>query len=79
LTPKIIELDGFNLPTLFGESEDLTNITYDSNDFKYSDLFDENGEVYAATLWSSPDHRDMITRDEHGCLMSVFDVYTVST
>jgi len=47
----------FNLPTLFFESEDLTNYEFDVDDFKYSDLFDENGEVYADTLWSSVDHR----------------------
>jgi len=46
----LCELDGFNLPTLFGENEDLTNYEFDSDDFKYSDLFDENGEVYADTL-----------------------------
>jgi len=40
---KVFELDGFDLPTLFDEAEDLTHITYDSNDFKCSDLFDENG------------------------------------
>jgi len=60
LIPKIIELDGLNLPTLFGKTEDSTNVTYDSDDFKYSDLFDENGDVYADTLWSSPDHGDML-------------------
>jgi len=48
----VVELDGFNLPTLFSEIEDFTNVGYDSNDIKYSDLFDENGEVYADTLWS---------------------------
>jgi len=29
-TPKIIEIDGLNLPTFFGEPDDLTNITYNS-------------------------------------------------
>jgi len=66
------------LPTLFGEAEDFTNLGYDSDGFKYSDLFDENGEVYADTLWSSTDPRDILVLDEHGCLMSVFDVYTVT-
>jgi len=79
LTPQSVELDGFNLPTLFGESEEHTNYEFDGNDLKYSDLFDENGEVYADTLWSSVDHGGMTARDEHGCLMSVFGVYTVST
>jgi len=74
----VVESDGFNLPTLFGEYEDFTNVGYDSNDFKYSDLFDENDEVYVDTLWSSTDPRDFLVRDEHGCLMSVFDVYTVT-
>jgi len=41
-------------------------------------LFDENGEVYADTLWSSVDYGAMTVRDEHGCLMPLFDVYTVS-
>jgi len=67
------------LPTLFGESEDHTNYEFDGDDFKYSDFFDENGEVYADTLWSSVDHGDMTARDENGCLMYLFDVYTVST
>jgi len=75
----VVESNGFNLPTPFGEAEDFTNIGYDSDDFKYSDLFDENGEVHADTLWSSTDPRDILVRDEHGCLMSVFDVYTVTT
>jgi len=79
LTPQLVKFDGLNLPTLFGEVEDHTNYEFDSNDFKYSDLFDENSEVYADTLWSSVDHGDMTARDEHGCLMSIFDVYTVST
>jgi len=79
LTPQSVELNGFNLPTLFGESEDHTNYEFDSDDFKYSDFFDENGEVYADTLWSSVDHGDMTAQDEHECLMSVFHVYTVST
>jgi len=39
----LCEIDSFNLPTLFGESEDLTNYEFDIDDFKYSDLFDENG------------------------------------
>jgi len=78
LMPRAVELDRLNLPTLFGESVDFTNIAYDSDDFKYSDIFGENGEVYADTLWSSPDLGDMLVRDEHGCLISVFDVYTVS-
>jgi len=76
---KIVELDGLNLPTLFNEAEDFTNIGYDSNDFKYSKKINEHGEVLADTFWSPPDPRDMLVRDEHGCLMSVFDVYTVST
>jgi len=79
LNPTIIELDGFNLPTLFGESEKFTNFGYNNNDFKFSDLFDEHGEVLADTLWSSEDSRDLLVQDEHGCLMSVFDVYTVTT
>jgi len=37
----VVESDGFNLPTLFDEDEDLTNLGYDSDDFKYSDLLDE--------------------------------------
>jgi len=56
---KIVELDGLNSPTLFGESEDFTNSSYDDNDFKYSDIFDEHGEVLADPLWSTPDPRDM--------------------
>jgi len=79
LAPQLVELDEFNLLTLFGESKDLTNYEFDVDDFKYYDLFDENGEVYADTLWSSVDHGDMTARDEHGCLMSLYDVYTVST
>jgi len=75
---KLCEINGFNLPTFFGESEDLTNYEFDVDDFKYCDLFDENGEVYADTLWSSVDHGTMTTRDGQGCLMSLFDVYTVS-
>jgi len=71
------ELDTFNLLTLFGESDDLNDIDNCSDEFKYSYLFDENGEVHADTLWSSPDHGDMLVQNEHGCLMSVFDVYTV--
>jgi len=74
----VVESDGLNLPTLFNETEDFTNVGYDFNDFKYSDLFDEKGEVYADTLWSSTDPRDILVRDEHGCLMSVFDVYAVT-
>jgi len=50
LNPKIIEFYGLNLPTLFGKTEDSTNITYKSDDFKYSDFFDGNSEVYADTL-----------------------------
>jgi len=50
------EIDGYNLPTLFGENADLTNFEFDVDDFKYSDLFYENGEVYADTLWSTVDH-----------------------
>jgi len=41
-----VKLDGFNLPTLFGETEDLTNFESEVDDFQYSDLFDENGEVW---------------------------------
>jgi len=67
------------LPTLFGESEDLTNSSFNENDFKHSDLFDEYGELLADTLWSTSDPRDMLVRDEHGCIMSVFDFYTVTT
>jgi len=78
LTPNIVELDGLNLPTLFGEAEDFTNIGYDSNDLKYSDLFNEHGEVLANTLWSSIEPRDILVQDKHGCLMSVFDFYTVT-
>jgi len=66
------------LLTLFGESEDSTHISYDPNDFKYSDFFDEQTEVLADTLWSSPNPRELLIRDEHGCLMSSFDVYTVT-
>jgi len=79
LTSKLVKLDGLNLPTLLDESEDHTNYEFDNNDFKYSDFFDENGKVYADTLWTSVDHGDVTARDEHGCLMSVFDFYTVST
>jgi len=79
LTTQLVELDGLNLPTLFGEVEDHSNYKFDGNNFKYSDLFDESGEGYADTLWSSVDHGNMTARDEHGCLMSIFDVYTVST
>jgi len=76
--PQFCEIDGFNLPTLFGEHEDLTNSEVDVDNFKYSDLFDENGEVYTDTLRSSVDHGDMTVQDGHGCLMSLFDVYTES-
>jgi len=76
---QLCEIDGFNLPTLFGESEDLTNYEFYIDDFKCSDLFNENGEVYADPLWSSGDHGAMTVRDGHGCLMFLFDVYTVST
>jgi len=79
LAPRMTELDGFNLPTLFGESEDFTNFSHDDNDFRWSDLFDEHGEVLADTLWSSEDPRDLLVREEHGCLISVLDVYTVTT
>jgi len=78
LNPRIIELDGFNLPTLFGKSEDFTNNNYDDNDFRFSDLFDEHGEVLADNVWSAPDPRDQLVRDEHLYRMSVFDVYTVT-
>jgi len=78
-TTQLCEIDGFNLPTLFGESEDLTDYEYDVNDFKYTDLFDENGEVYADTLWSTMNHRAMTVRGKRGCLLSLFDVDTVST
>jgi len=77
--PQLGEINGFNLPTLFGDTEDVTNYELDVDDFKYSDLFDENGEVYADTLWSSVDHGAMTVRNEHRCLMFLFDVYTVST
>jgi len=79
LATQLCENDGFNLPTLFGEIEDHTKYEFDTDDFKYSDLFDENGEVYADTLWSTVDHGAMTVQGEHGCLMSLFDVYTVST
>jgi len=46
----VVESDGFSLPTLFGEDEAFTNVSYNSIDFMYSDLFDENGDVYADTL-----------------------------
>jgi len=59
LNPRIVELEGFHLINIFGESEDFTNNSYDVN-FKYSDLFDEHGEVLADTLWSTPDPRDML-------------------
>jgi len=68
----VIESDGFDLPTLFGEDEDFNNIGYDSNDFRYSDLFDENDEVYADTQWSSTDPEDILVRDEFDRLVSVF-------
>jgi len=76
--PKVTELDTFNLLTLFGETDDSFKIDNDSDDFKYSDLFDENGEIHADTLWYTPDHVNYLVRNEHGCLMSVFDCYTVS-
>jgi len=79
LNPRIIELNGLNLPTHFGEYEDFTNFSYDDNDFKFSNLFDEHVEVLADTFWSSEHPRDLLVRDEHDCLMSVFDVYTVTT
>jgi len=56
---QLCDINGFNLPTLFGEPEDLTNYEFDADDFKYFkyfDLFDENGKVYADTLWSTVDH-----------------------
>jgi len=79
LTPRMTESDGLNLPTLFGESEDFTNFSHDDNEFRWSDLFDEHGEVLADTPWSSQDPRDLLVRDEHCCLISVFHVYTVNT
>jgi len=79
LASRMTELDGNNLPALFGESEDFTNFSHDDNDFRWSDLFDEHGEVLADTLWSSEDPRDLLVQDEHGCLISVFVVYTVTT
>jgi len=75
---NVTELDTFDLLTIFREPHDLTNSDDDSDEFKYSDLFDENGEIHADTQWSSPDHGDIVVRDEHGCLMSVFDCYAVS-
>jgi len=78
LIPRVIELDTFNLPTVFGESDGFTNIDNNSDDFKYSDILDENGEVHADTLWFSPDLEDMLVQDVHGCLMYVLDCYTVS-
>jgi len=75
---QLCKLDGLNLPTLFGESEDLTNYEFDVDDFNYSDFFDENGEVYADTLWSTVDHGAKTVQGRQGCLMSLFDVYTVS-
>jgi len=77
-TPQLCDIDGFNLPTHFGECEDLTHYKFDIDDFKYSDLFDENGEVHAETLWSTVDHGAMTVQGGLGCLTSVFDVYTVS-
>jgi len=73
------EIDGFNLSTLFGETKDLTNYEFDVDDFKYSDIFDKNGEVYAETLWSSVDNRAMTVQNGDGCLVSLFYNYTVST
>jgi len=74
----VIESDGLNLPTLFGEDEDLTNLGYDSNDFRYSDLFDENDEVHDDTQCFSTDPEDILVRDECNRLVSVFDVYAVT-
>jgi len=50
LDTQLCEIDGFNLPTLFGETEDLTNYEFDVDVSKYSDLFDEKGGVHADTL-----------------------------
>jgi len=30
--PQLVEIDGFNLPTLFGDTEDLTNHEFDVDD-----------------------------------------------
>jgi len=73
LIPNVSELDTFNLLTLFDEFDNLANVDDNSDNFKYSDLFDENGEMHAITLWSSTDHGDMLVQNAHGCLMSVFD------
>jgi len=53
------ELDTFDLLTVFGEPDYLTNLDdnlTNPDDFKYFDFFDENGEIHADTLWSSPNH-----------------------
>jgi len=60
------------------ERGDLALIDNDSNVFKFSDLFNKNGEIYDDTLRASPDHGDVLVRDEHGCLVSVFDCDAVS-
>jgi len=60
------------------ERGDLALTKNDPDDFKLSDIFDENGEIYTDTLWSSPDYGDVLVRNQHGCLLSVFDCYTVS-
>jgi len=75
----LCEIYGFNLPTLFGEPEDLTNYEFDVDYFKYFDLFDKKGEVYADTLWSTVDHLTTTIQGGHGCLMFLFDICTVST
>jgi len=74
----IVELDTFNLLTLFGEHSGVTLIDNDPDIFKVSDLFNENGKIYDDTLWSSPDHGDVVVRNEHGCLLSVFDCDAVA-
>jgi len=71
-------LDTLNLLTLFGEPDDLALSDIDPDVFKFSDLFNENGEIYDDTMWSSPDHGDVLVKDEHGCLLSVFDCDAVS-
>jgi len=47
LIHNVTKLDTFNLLTLFGEPNNLTNIDNDSDDFKYSDFLDDfiNGEI----------------------------------
>jgi len=56
LVPVIVELDTFNLLTIFGEPDCLALSDNDPDVFKLSDFLNKNGEIYEDTLSSTPDH-----------------------